>query len=196
MKLFSYVVDHDNGHAPNPYFGVCTLAHCKYRKSPTKPRNIVELAQTGDWVVGTGGVSKKSAGHRKLIYAMRVEEKITLAKYWSDSQFKNKKPVKNGTYREQRGDNKKAFASNKKRFVLISWQYYYFGRTAIPIPTEFHGLEKRGPGLKSAFAPEFIVGFVSWLTRNWKPGKHGDPCGYERIACGGAKRAEKCKSSC
>jgi len=24
-KLYSYVVEHDNGHAPNPYFYVCTF---------------------------------------------------------------------------------------------------------------------------------------------------------------------------
>jgi hypothetical protein len=26
--LFSYVVDHDLGIAPNPVCGLCTLAHC------------------------------------------------------------------------------------------------------------------------------------------------------------------------
>lgn len=27
--LFSYVVETDSGFAPNPFFGVCTLARCK-----------------------------------------------------------------------------------------------------------------------------------------------------------------------
>lgn len=71
MKLFSYVVDHDNGFAPNPYYGVCTLAHCKFGRKGYK--NAVELAKVGDWVVGTGGKGKKSAGHGKLIYAMRKD---------------------------------------------------------------------------------------------------------------------------
>jgi hypothetical protein len=52
-KLFSYVVDHDNGFAPNPFGGLCTLAKCKYG-TPAK-RNVVELANEGDWVIGTGG---------------------------------------------------------------------------------------------------------------------------------------------
>ncbi len=43
MKIFSYVVDHDNGFSPNPYYGVCTLAHCKFGKKGKK--NVVELAQ-------------------------------------------------------------------------------------------------------------------------------------------------------
>ena len=69
-KLFSYVVDHDLGFAPDPFGGFCTLAKCKYR---TSRRNIVELAQVNDWIAGTGGVDlRKSAGHGKLIYAMRA----------------------------------------------------------------------------------------------------------------------------
>ena len=53
--------------------GVCTLAHCKFGKKGKK--NVVELGQKGDWVVGTGGNGKRSAGDRKLIYAMSVGEK-------------------------------------------------------------------------------------------------------------------------
>ena len=52
------------------------MAKCKYG---TKKRNIVELAKVGDWIAGTGGVDLvKSAGHGKLIYAMRVDESIPL----------------------------------------------------------------------------------------------------------------------
>ena len=35
----------------------------------------MELAEEGDWIAGTGGADlSKSAGHGKLIYAMRVDE--------------------------------------------------------------------------------------------------------------------------
>ncbi len=78
-KLYSYVVDHDHGFAPCPFCGFCTLAKCKYG---SKKRNIVEMAEEGDWIAGTGGVDLcKSAGHGKLIYAMRVDEKIPLREY-------------------------------------------------------------------------------------------------------------------
>jgi hypothetical protein len=78
-KLYSYVVDHDLGFAPNPFGGCCTLAKCKFS---TKKRNIVEMAEEGDWIAGTGGADlSKSAGHGKLIYAMRVDDKIPLAEY-------------------------------------------------------------------------------------------------------------------
>ena len=85
-RLFSYVVDHDYGNAPCPFGGFCTLAKCKYGTVITRNgsirRNIVELAEEGDWIAGTGGVDlSKSAGNGKLIYAMRVEEIISLAEY-------------------------------------------------------------------------------------------------------------------
>ncbi len=55
-KLYSYVVDHDYGYAPCP-FGGCTLAKCKYGTIKCKTgtrRNIVELAEEGDWIAGLG----------------------------------------------------------------------------------------------------------------------------------------------
>ena len=53
------------------------LVKCKYG---TKRRNIVELAEVGDWIAGTGGADlRKRAGNGKLIYyAMRVDEIISL----------------------------------------------------------------------------------------------------------------------
>jgi hypothetical protein len=88
-RLFSYVVEHDLGFSPNPFGGYCTLAHCKFRRSPRR-RNVVELATKGDWVVGTGGASQKSSGHRTLIYAMKVTDKLTLQQYFSDERFRGR----------------------------------------------------------------------------------------------------------
>jgi hypothetical protein len=93
---YSYVVEHDTGRAPNPYFGVCTLCRCKFRKSLGKPRNIVELAKVDDWIVGTGGTNpRKSAGHGKLVYAMRVDEKLTREEYYADPRFAEKRVERN-----------------------------------------------------------------------------------------------------
>lgn len=46
MKLYSYIVARDYGFAPNPFFGICTLATCKQK--------IRSAANVGDWVIGTG----------------------------------------------------------------------------------------------------------------------------------------------
>ena len=57
-SLFSYVVDHDLGFAPNPLDGFCTLVHCKFGGAGG-PVNIVELAEEQDWVLGSGGQSEQ-----------------------------------------------------------------------------------------------------------------------------------------
>ena len=85
--LFTYVVHHDFGLSPNPSGGYCTLTFCKFRRADGMP-NIVELAQVGDWIAGTGGKSKLSAGHDKLVYAMKVTEKMTLWEYFRDPRFR------------------------------------------------------------------------------------------------------------
>jgi hypothetical protein len=181
MKIFSYVVDHDNGFSPNPYYGVCTLAHCKFGKKGKK--NVVELAQKGDWVVGTGGNGKRSAGHGKLIYAMRVDEKLTLKQYYHDRRFRKKKPRENGSYQQAYGDNLSKSKHRTNRFVLISHKYFYFGDKAIGIPQRFrnhpaHPLEKKGPGFRSKFSETFTTAVTEWLDGNFRSGIHGIPHGY------------------
>lgn len=84
MKLYSYVVTHDTGFAPNPFWGYCTLATCK----PT----IRKKAEIGDWVVG---LSPKEHGHR-LIYAMEVTETLSFDTYFNDRRFAKKRPDCNG----------------------------------------------------------------------------------------------------
>lgn len=171
-KLFSYVVDHDYGSAPNPFGGYCTLATCKYG-SKSKKRNIVEMAENGDWIVGTGGADlSKSAGHGKLIYAMRVDKIISLAEYCrgnSGNRIDALDAIKYGLVEED------------GRLALISNHFFYFGRNAInisEIPKKHlrHPFEKKGPGYRCKFSVEFIKDFAEWLNAKFKVGIHGTPC--------------------
>lgn len=93
--LHTYVVLHDSGFAPNPSHGYCTLATCK--------PNIRKSADVGDWVVGTGSLTKNDPEER-LIYAMRVDEVLTYDEYFSDERFEAKKPLSGDDY-EENGDN-------------------------------------------------------------------------------------------
>src|SRR5947209_3031718 len=139
-RLFSYVVEHDHGFAPNPCDGLCTLAKCKYGSHGWK--NIVELAEEQDWIAGTGGANlKKSAGHEKLIYAMKVDKKLPLAEYCR-------------RYRERLDAEHEVDEGG--RFALLSRHFFYFGRNAITIPRWFREIEKPGPAFKNKFADEFI----------------------------------------
>ena len=65
MRLFTYIIVHDTGFAPNPFWRYCTLACCK----PV----IRRTAAKGDWIVG---ISPKNSGNR-LIYAMKVTEELS-----------------------------------------------------------------------------------------------------------------------
>ena len=192
MKLYSYVVEHDTGYAPNPYFGFCTLCRCKFKGR----KNVVELAKEDDWVIGTGGAGEQSAGHGRLVYAMRVDEKLPREKYFSDSRFAKKKPVKKSTsaYETTRGDNEpplNAFERHEQ-FALISRHFYYFGANAIDIPKRFGHLEHKGRGFHNHFDQKEIRRFVEWLEKKWKPGVHGEPCQL----VGNPKGSKRCKSSC
>ncbi len=195
VKLYSYVVEHDNGQAPNPYFDFCTLCLCKFRKSAAGRKNIVELAEVGDWVIGTGGANRrKSAGHGKLVYAMRVDEKPSRWKYFRDSRFARKKP-KAGTYKQSRGDNIQPSDDfeKHKQFALVSHSqhFYYFGKEAKNIRK--FDLEKKGPGFRCHFEQAKINQFIEWLRKTHPPGKHGEPC---QTVVNGPKGSNKCKSSC
>jgi hypothetical protein len=83
MRIFSYILAADDGAAPNPFWGYCTLAICK----PV----IRRVAQKDDWVVGIGPAGKPI--HGKLIYAMKVEKPLPLDQYFRDPRFRKKKPA-------------------------------------------------------------------------------------------------------
>jgi len=199
VNIFSYVVDHDNGKAPNPYFDFCTLCRCKFREKAKDarghklPRNIVELASVEDWVIGTGGASKRSVGrHGTLVYAMQVDERLRRWDYFTDQRFAEKRPLETGTYEQTRGDNERPRNNFERReqFALVSRHFYYFGASAIDIPERFKCLEKTGPGFRKV-DPENFRPFREWLEQHYEPGKQGDPC-YQELP----KGAKRCKSSC
>jgi hypothetical protein len=128
------------------------------------------MADVGDWVIGTGGNGVKSAGHGRLIYAMQVTEKIPLRRYATDRRYAG------------RADRAPQDRTDRKRFVLISRHFFYFGRNAIDlarIPVRYltHGLEKRGPNYRRDFPEASIADLERWLSEGFSIGVHGEPCG-------------------
>lgn len=95
MKVYSYVVARDFGFAPNPFFGVCTLATCK----PV----IRRTAKLGDWVIGTG--SAKRGRKDRLVFAMCISRDTTFTEYWNDQDFLIKRPNMRGSPKLAFGDN-------------------------------------------------------------------------------------------
>ena len=78
-RLFTYVVAHDTGFAPNPFHGFCTLAVCKPR--------IRKGAKIGDWIIGTGSGAKGKGREGNIVFAMRVTEDMAFDQYWNDPSF-------------------------------------------------------------------------------------------------------------
>jgi hypothetical protein len=205
MVVYSYVIEHDYGLAPNPFGQYCTLAVCK-----PKIRKSSRL-KIGDWVLGTGSRALEiSTGKKgllnKLIYAMQVTERITFDDYWSDPRFQYKKPRMNGSRVAMFGDNFYHKHENGKwiqedsahsmkdgtchqghlkkdtggRNVLISEHFYYFGINAPTIPMEFLVICKEGIGEKKFENIQLADDFINWVTNNFKTGIHGDPWNWVR----------------
>jgi hypothetical protein len=202
--LYSYVVDHDYGDAPNPYFGMCTLVKCKYSKDGRN--NLIESiykAKSSDeykeiWVVGTGGSDiSKSSGNGTILYAMKVDEAITVEEYYDRTEFRFKRPNHNSREIEKFGDNDKQDCG---KFALISYDFYYFGNKKFKIPVDLKkqfpdvSLEKENRGFKfRTFTDEFIDYLVSYLRKEtFVKGKLGSPCGKKVFQ----EETTICKSEC
>jgi hypothetical protein len=163
MRLFCYVVDHDTGLAPNPNRRVCTLVYCKYKRPGVKRRNIVELAQKDDWVIGVGGKSKKSSGHGTIVYVMRVDKNLSFGEYLR--RFPGRKKPKN--------------PGNHGGRALVSHTFLYYGdeRFAVGkiLGADKFQLEKTGRGFRSKFPEQFIRQLARWVQEQHRKGKIGKP---------------------
>lgn len=175
MRLYSYVMVSDSGFAPNPFDDFCTLACCKpiIRRTATK----------GDWIIGTG--SKGTVGKDKLIYAMKISEKMDFDSYYRDNRFQNRLDniyfKKDGIWfqKENKHHQEEDMGHDLGgKHVLISIHFYYFGKDAIEIPEKFWEIIKTGPGHKCNFSVNMVNKFIEWLEESHTPGEHGKPYYY------------------
>lgn len=193
MRLYSYVVARDYGFAPNPFWGVCTLATCK--------PEIRKHAQIGDWVVGVGSKGCKLAG--KVVYAMKVDETLTFDEYWHDVRFAQKRPNLRASMMQAFGDNiyhrdpksgkwEQAHSHHSFRDgtpnmanvihdtrvprVLLGREFIYWGRSAIACPERFRtNICAGGRPVRNNFPPEVIRDFVQWVSSFSEQGFVGYP---------------------
>ena len=138
--VYSYVVAHDTGAAPNVDGGICTLAICK----PT----IRLKAQEGDWIVGLWPVPDRHC----ITFVMRVGSVLSYADYWNDPRFAIKKPGQSpqpdNIYRPgQKGAfvwvknpvhaREKAEKDLRGKHVLIADRFWYFGGQQVKLPHSY-----------------------------------------------------------
>jgi len=183
MRVYSYVIEHDLGFAPNPFHGPCTLACCK--------PDIRKAAEIGDLIIGTGAAATGLAKH--MVYWMRVHDIIDFDRYRADPRFRSKRPDMAAPGKVERfGDNiygrdplsgafvqDFSFHSNpdgscneknlkrdtgKTERILVARDFAYFGVAAPEIPTGLRDFIKKGPGHKCRFPPDRVDAFAAWLA--------------------------------
>ncbi|MEX2235815.1 MAG: hypothetical protein WD824_26895 [Cyclobacteriaceae bacterium] len=191
MRLFSYSIAIDDGAAPNPFWGKCTLAISK----PVLRRVI----EKGDWVAAVGSRVGELDYSGKLVYVMKITEKMNHQKYhrYCKMMLNEKIPdVGHDDYRRRVGDCIYDFDENSKgrlirsvhteanrefdlgilNDVLLSDHFYYFGMQAVDIPDKFKTLIIEGSGPKSIKNQPVKNEFIAWIDKTFEKNKlYGDP---------------------
>lgn len=214
MRLFTYKLTHDTGFAPNPFHGYLTLATCK--------PGIRQTKVVGEWVAGftskalvqnSAGIGGTWEGIPRLIYLMKITDKLSIAEYFADLRFACKVPRTQGSAIDRSGDNiyRPRFqgAALPSEFeiidnpnhpaandhiatdlsgasVLVSEEFYYFGRKAVRIPDEFLVSVPNGPsryGQRTEGAPAQRM--VDYISQHYDRGLIGMPHMWnESASCG------------
>jgi hypothetical protein len=203
MVLYSYVLDHDYGFAPNPFFGVCTLATCKPQ--------IRARAAVGDYVMGTGCAKRRRSG--RLVFMMRVDEITTYDTYWAEERFRRKRPTLDRATAHAFGDNiyhrnddgvwqqENSFHSlpdgqpnplnrdhdTHSDRVLVGQEFVYFGGSGPLIPDCFRNWEGKdicaGRAYKRHFPTEMVDAVIAWGMGHGL-GRRGEPADWSRLPAG------------
>ena len=191
-RLYTYVVRHDHGFAPNPFHGFCTLANCKPR--------IRRSAQPGDWVFGSASRAGGGPGH--AVFAMQVSETMGFEEFWRDPRFREKRPNQRsvvglcgdniyhrdpitGDWQQEPSQHSHDDGSPDPFHihrdtgtdrVLIGEEFIYWGGDGPPVP-QFAGVDIRtqGQGYRCRFPAEIVHEFVHWFGSFEKRGYVGQP---------------------
>jgi hypothetical protein len=198
LRLFSYKMTHDTGFAPNPFHGFLTLANCKpcIRKCKNK----------SDWIAGfsSSQLNNDKVGEERLVYLMKVTNKITYDEYWNNNEYECKKPkLESKHIFEKAGDNiYKPVSLNKKtfeqinnkfhdesqkehdlsgNFVLVSNHFYYFGGSPIQIPLEVRPDIPKGQSSNGNLThdSEIKKKFIHYIESNYTKGLINMPDGMK-----------------
>jgi hypothetical protein len=177
MNIYAYIVPVDDGAAPNPYGGVCTLAICK--------ANLRKIAKQGDWIVGLDSKSQ-------LIYTMKVTTVMSMKEYDSYTKENLNIKIPNKTSKnieEQMGDSVYDFSNDEIKLrpsvhsrctkqmdldgknVLLSTCFYYFGEQVKTLPKEFENIVNLDMDFVK-LTKELELSFLTWLeNQNFEKNK-------------------------
>lgn len=179
-SLYTYCIPLDDGAAPNPFWGICTLTICKPK--------IRRTASIGDWIVGLGSKNTPTLGcdfSGKVVYMMKVSDKKTLAEYdqfcreylplkipeWSSDDtilkvgdclydYSGPEPIQ----REGVHSAGNMVTDISGEFTLLSNYFYYFGRKPIELPKHLHPIIRQGQGHRRQKNDKHFQDFLEWVN--------------------------------
>jgi hypothetical protein len=176
-RLFTYTIPIDDGAAPNPFRGMCSLAICK--------PGIRRTAKKGEWVAGLGSKTAPSGDlSQRLVYAMLVDEVLSLEDYdkRAPTDWPHRIPnAGSADLSERLGDCIYDFSNGTPvqrpgvhgpinfdtdlggKNVLVSRDFYYFGSRAIRLPNDLLPICHQTQGHKSKANAPYFERFVTWL---------------------------------
>ena len=177
-RLYSYVIPFDDGAAPNPFDGMCTLTICKPK--------IRSSARPGDWIAGVGSKNAHSGDLRgHLVYAMRVSEVVTLQEY--DQRAAAEWPHRipdigsmdlsrrlgdciydySGQQVQQRpgvhGPGNARRDLGGKNALIAKTEFYYFGSRAKKLPRNLRPICPTTQGHRSGKNKDHLADFEKWI---------------------------------
>lgn len=190
-SLFSYTIPVDDGAAPNPFSGHCTLAICK----PAIRRTALE----GDWIAGLGSINaprdRNLSGH--LVYAMRVDKILSLEEYdrlARAGKIDRIPNIKSAALQDRLGDCIYDYSGDavaqrpsvhtsenietdlKGENALLSKTFYYFGRDAIELPEHLMPIIHQTQGHKRGANKDYVEKFIKWIcSGDYEVGQIGWP---------------------
>jgi Nucleotide modification associated domain 2 len=144
MNIWTYVITHDSGSAPNFERPATTLAICKPR--------IREHAKEGDAVLAFNGAPLNRREPHSVRWAGVVSEVMPLADYWRSPRFKRKKPgfsrrpdniyqpADDGELKQVRNCShppKEAKKDIGGKNVIVLRPSWHFGTVVAVLPTHF-----------------------------------------------------------
>jgi hypothetical protein len=175
--LYTYCLRFDNGAAPNPYWGTCTLVICKPK--------IRQVARPGDWIAGFGSANSPVGDiSGKLVYAMKVSRVMPMPDYDAFCRLELPDKITNSASDEfprRLGDCIYDFSTARPRIrpsvhgedqrerdlsgmnALLSDHFYYFGDKPIDLPERLAPIIHRGQGHKSQRNAPYERAFGSWI---------------------------------
>lgn len=199
MRVHTYVVQHDKGFAPNPFWGVCTLACCKPR--------IRKRVDEGDIIIGFGSASKEVGLGGRVVYWMEVKKIISFDEYWRDPEYAAKRPVAGASLMAWYGDNIyhrneadgewiQAFSFHSDGFgmgsgnlerdtgttdrVLIGRNFAYWGGSGPAFPKDLMHLAPSYQAEPCHYSEDEKAKILAWIDTLPERGYRAEPADWQR----------------